>query len=146
MVHAPYALEPLPSIPRMLLRGLVRRCPLCGSGKLFRWWLVMVDDCPRCDLHFERIEGHWIGAIAINTILDLTVLLGVIVVGAALSYPDPPVSSLMVLAIATAALAPFVFQPVSRTVWTAIDLAMRPLEPGEITEIADEDRPEGDPA
>lgn len=95
----------------------------------------MVEDCPRCDLHFERIEGHWIGAIAINTILDLGLLLVVIVVGAALSYPDPPVAGLMVAALVTAALAPFIFHPVSRTIWTAIDLAMRPLEPGEITEV-----------
>ncbi len=132
MVLTEYALDP-PPIGRMIRRGLVRRCPLCGQGHLFRHWLQMVECCPRCDLRFERIEGHWLGAIAINTVLALIVLLGVIVVGAALAYPDPPVATLMVLAVATAALAPLVFLPISRTLWTAIDLAMRPIEPDEIS-------------
>lgn len=132
MVRAPYALAP-PSTGRLLLRGLARRCPLCGSGHLFRWWLVMRTDCPRCDLHFERIEGHWIGAVAINTVLALMVLLGVIVGGFAATYPETPPGGLMVAAIATAALAPVLFHPISRTLWTAIDLAMRPIEAGEIS-------------
>lgn len=132
MVLADYALDP-PGLPRLLLRGLVGRCPLCGSGKLFRWWLHMVPDCPRCDLHFERIEGHWIGAIAINTILSFGLMLGVIVATVVATYPDIPAIPLVTAAVAVALVAPLVFQPISRTLWTAIDLAMRPLEPSEIS-------------
>ena len=132
MVLAAYALDP-PSTGRLLWRGARRRCPLCGSGHLFRHWLVMVEDCPRCDLHFERIEGHWIGAIAMNTVLALMVLLGVIVGGFAATYHDTPPSGLMVASIAVAALMPLVFHPVSRTLWTALDLAMRPVRPEEIS-------------
>ncbi len=132
MVLAPYALDP-PTTGRLLWRGVRRRCPLCGSGRLFRRWLVMVEDCPRCDLHFERIEGHWIGAVAMNTVLALLVLLGVIVGGFAATYPDPPPSSLMVASIVVAALMPLAFHPVSRTLWTALDLAMRPVTPDEIS-------------
>jgi uncharacterized protein (DUF983 family) len=132
VVLADYALDP-PPVGRMLRRGLLRRCPLCGQGHLFRGWLRMVDRCPRCDLLFERIEGHWLGAIAINTVLALITLLAVIVVGAALAYPDPPVAQLTLIAMATAAVAPLVWFPFSRTIWTAIDLAMRPIEPDEIS-------------
>jgi hypothetical protein len=38
-----------------------------------------------------------------------------------------------VAAVLTAGLAPLLFHPVSRTLWTAIDLAMRPIEPREIS-------------
>ena len=93
----------------------------------------MKDDCPRCDLHFERIEGHWIGAIAMNTVLALLVLLGVIVGGFAAAYPDPPVSGLLIACLATAAFMPLFFHPFSRTLWTAVDLAMRPVGPDEIS-------------
>ena len=132
MVLAPYALDP-PSTGLLLRRGALRRCPLCGSGHLFRRWLVMVEDCPRCDLHFERIEGHWIGAIAMNTVLALLVLLGVIVGGFAASYPDSPPAALLIVSIAVAALMPLFFHPFSRTLWTALDLAMRPVAADEIS-------------
>lgn len=132
MVLAPYALDP-PSTGLLLRRGALRRCPLCGSGHLFRRWLVMVEDCPRCDLHFERIEGHWIGAIAMNTVLALLVLLGVIVGGFAASYPDSPPAALLIVSIAVAALMPLFFHPFSRTLWTALDLAMRPVAANEIS-------------
>ena len=133
MVHADYALE-RPTTGTLLRRGLVLHCPQCGSGHLFRWWLVMKDDCPRCDLHFERVEGQWIGAIAMNTILTLLVLLGLIVVGFGLSYPDSPPAGLLVACIVAAGLGPLFWQPFSRTVWLAIDLAMRPVSAEEITE------------
>jgi len=132
VVHPPFALDP-PATGRMLLRALGRRCPLCGSGQVFTWWLVMKDDCPRCDLHFERIEGHWIGAIAMNTILALLVLLGVIVGGFAASYPDSPPAALLWVCLAVGALTPLFFQPISRTLWTAIDLAMRPIGVDELS-------------
>jgi uncharacterized protein (DUF983 family) len=131
-VLADYALDP-PPIGRMLRWGLMRRCPMCGQGHLFRHWLRMVERCPRCDLRFERIEGHWLGAIAMNTVLALIVLLGVIVAGVALTYPDPPVGTLTIAAMVTAGVAPVVFLPFSRTLWTGIDLAMRPIEPDEIS-------------
>lgn len=141
MVLAPYALDPPPT-GRLLLRGLVRHCPLCGSDHLFRWWLLMRDECPRCDLRFERIEGHWIGAIAINTVLSLGLLLGIVIVGATLSYPESTGIGIMIIAGATAAIAPLFLQPVSRTLWTAIDLAMRPIE---ISEISETDEPNSTP-
>ncbi len=38
--------------PRSLLvglkRGLMRRCPACGGGRLFRGYLTVEDHCPAC--------------------------------------------------------------------------------------------------
>ena len=55
-----------PSRGQMLWRGFTKRCARCGSRHLFTRWFTMVDDCPRCGLHFEREAGYWAGALAIN--------------------------------------------------------------------------------
>ncbi len=128
------------------------RCPACGQRRLFRRWVTMVDDCPRCGLHFERIEGHWIGALGINTIVSFGAILVVLVVGLATTLPDPPVGPLILANAAVAVIVPVAFYPVSRTLWTGIDIAMRPLEPFEIdwtklpSSSDSDERDEGPPA
>jgi hypothetical protein len=92
----------------------------------------MADDCPGCGLHFERIEGHWIGAIGINTIVSFAVLGVVVIVGLILTYPDGSTLRLILVAAATAMIGPTAFYPMSKTLWTAIDIGMRPLEPHEV--------------
>jgi uncharacterized protein (DUF983 family) len=120
----------------MLARGAVRRCPVCGRGRLFRRWFTMVERCPRCGLRFERVEGHWVGSLGLNTIVSFVTLFVVVVVGLVLSHPDFEVAPLLVAGTATAVLVPLGFFPFSRTLWTAVDLAMRPLEPGEADPVA----------
>lgn len=116
----------------MFGRGLTKRCPVCGHGRLFKRWVNMVEDCPRCRLHFERIEGHWIGAVAMNTVVSFGLLLVTIVVGLVLSLPDPKAAPLLIAALGVALVTPIAFYPFSKTLWTAIDVSMRPLEPGEV--------------
>ena len=91
----------------------------------------MNEDCHRCGLHFERIEGHWIGAIGINTIVSFGILMLSMVVSFVATLPDLPVVPLMIVT------PPWrcwyrLFYPISRTLWTAIDIAMRPLEAHEV--------------
>ena len=123
--------EPATSPGRMLLRGLVRRCPVCGQGRLFRLWFSLAERCPRCRLRFERIEGHWLGALGLNTIVSFGVLFCVVAGGLALSHPGYRMAPLLAAAVGTAVVVPLAFFPSSKTLWTAIDLCMRPLEPSE---------------
>ncbi len=92
----------------------------------------MREDCDRCGLHFERIEGHWIGAIGINTIVSFATLAISIIVGLIILLPDGSPRPLIVVAVVVSIAAPTVFFPMSRTLWTAIDIVMRPLEPHEV--------------
>lgn len=41
-----------------MLRGLRCRCPACGEGKLFRAYLKVADNCPKCgeELHHHRAD------------------------------------------------------------------------------------------
>lgn len=114
---------------RLLWRGLARRCPLCGAGRLFRRWFTIVERCPRCGFRFERIEGHWLGALGMNTIVSFAAVVVAVIAAFALTYSDESPTIAIVAIVATAVIVPLAFYPVSKTLWSAIDLAMRPLEP-----------------
>ncbi len=107
------------------LRGLTRRCPRCGSGKLFRRWFLMVDDCPRCGLHFERSQGYWLGAITINMAATIAAFLVTFVGGMALTWPDVPWDALLVAVIAVAVVIPILIHPIARTTWVALERQFR---------------------
>lgn len=41
-----------------LLRGLARRCPQCGVGKLYgNTWYSLCEICPHCGCNFQKREG-----------------------------------------------------------------------------------------
>ena len=79
----------MPNLAAMkkLQRGFRGRCPSCGSGGLFRGYFAMVADCPGCELHFERDEGYWVGAMIVNTAFAIVVFLAIVVGGAASTWP-----------------------------------------------------------
>ena len=56
----------------------------------------------------------------------------VLLVGAITLRPHIPFWPLVALALVPAGILPVVFLPSSHTLWTAIDLMMRPLTSGEI--------------
>jgi uncharacterized protein (DUF983 family) len=117
------------TLPVLLFRGITRRCPLCGGGHLFTGWFTMRDRCPRCAFPLDRVEGHWLGSLGMNTVFSFGVLFVAVVLGFVLTYPDAPVRALMVMVAVVAIVVPLAFFPYSRTLWSAIDLAMRPVEP-----------------
>lgn len=123
---------PLPGWFRMLVRGLFRRCPRCGGGKLFTGWLTMKARCPRCGMCFEREEGFFLGAFVVNFGVMLISMAAFIAIAVALTLPDPDPVKLAVGGIVVGVVVPIAFYPMSRTFWSAIDLIMKPLEPREV--------------
>jgi uncharacterized protein (DUF983 family) len=119
-----------PSFGRMLWRGLTRRCPRCGTGKLFRRWFHLVERCPGCGYRFQREEGFQLGGYVIN--FGVTQSLLCLVVGgyivAAAANPDVAIWPVVVGGIVAALVTPIVFFPFSRTIWAAIDLVLTPLD------------------
>jgi len=77
------------------------------------------------------VDDQWIGSLGMNTIVSFGLLLVTIGVGFAVTYPDPPVAVLLVLAVAVAGVFPVLFYPISKSLWSAIDMAMRPPEPSD---------------
>jgi uncharacterized protein (DUF983 family) len=123
----------------MLIRGLIRRCPVCAERAIFTGYFRLRETCPRCGLRFARLEGHWSGDIGINTIISFTLLYVVLLGGTLVMWGDVNVALLGALTATVAVVFPIAFVPFAKTLWVAIDLAMRPLEPGEINENHRED-------
>jgi uncharacterized protein (DUF983 family) len=113
---------------RMLARGATKRCPRCGAANLFRHWFTMADHCPGCGLKFEREQGYWTGAIAINTIIVGAAFVLVLVVAMILTLPDLPWVALLMVVIPLMTIGPLIVYPFSKTLWLAIDLGfLQPL-------------------
>ena len=94
----------------------------------------MAERCPRCGLRFERVEGHWTGALGINTIVSFGSLLLVMLIIFLTTQPDVPAGLLLGMALVVAIVVPVAFFPLSKTLWLAIDLQMRPPGPAEVDE------------
>lgn len=127
-----------PTATRMVLRGAVKHCPLCGHGRLFRRWFLMAVRCPGCGHLFERRaeEGFFLGAYMINLGFTLVALAAVLFVDVArearaVSFPG---WALLLLAVGAAVVVPLVGYPFSKTLWSGIDMAMHPPD---IVERAD---------
>jgi uncharacterized protein (DUF983 family) len=112
-----------PARGRMLWRGLRRKCPRCGAGRLFHHWFTMVADCPGCELHFEREPGYWVGAVAINTMVIGMLFTVVMVAWSAATVPDIPWVALLMAEIPLMTIGPAAFYPFSKTLWVAVDRA-----------------------
>lgn len=115
-----------PGPVRLVLRGLIRHCPRCGSGHLFHRWFRMVERCPRCNYKFEREEGFFLGAYVVNIGVSQLVAVAFIAVGIIATLPDPPVGRLIAIGLVVVIATPFVFYPFAKTIWTAIDMIMHP--------------------
>lgn len=124
--------RPPASKSRLVRRALTLRCPNCGSRGLFESWFTMRERCPTCGLASERVPGHFVGAVGMNTIVTFGLLAVVLVTGFVITYPDVAVGPMLVLGLGTALGFPILFWPASRTLWSAIDIMMRPVEQGEL--------------
>jgi uncharacterized protein (DUF983 family) len=124
------------SFKRMVGRALLRRCPRCGGKGWFEGWFHRLERCRTCGFKFERQVGFVLGAMTMNIIVTFGCLAVVLVVGLVMTYPDVAVVPLVALSIAVAVVVPLAFYPLSYTLWAAVELKMRPLEPAEIADAS----------
>ncbi len=91
-------------------------------------WMNLVDDCPTCAHHFERQEGYWVGAVAINTVVTIIVFGIVFIGGMVVTWPEVPWNALLVVTVAMNLVFPILFYPWSKTLWVALDLAIHRVD------------------
>jgi uncharacterized protein (DUF983 family) len=106
-------------------RALRLRCPVCGRGQMFRTWFGMYDRCPACGHRFEREEGYFTGAMAVNLVITESVVALIVLPLAALQFSLVPLISLCVV---LPILLPLLGFRHSRSLWIAIDLLLHPLD------------------
>ena len=120
-----------PTNGRLFWRGLTRACGVCGQRGLTRRFIALSETCPRCGFRFERHPGHFLGAVIMSTILTFGLILISVLVGVWALWPDVDALRLSIVPLAIAVIVPVVTHPTCKTLWVAIDLMMRPLDPGE---------------
>lgn len=125
----------------MFRRGLVRHCPICGSGHLFDGYFKLPARCPRCGLAFQRLEGQWSGDIGINTVVTFGLLYVTLMIGVLAFWGRVNVGALAALGAMIVLVFPVLFVPFAKTLWLAMDLMMRPVEPDEFASFTAEASP-----
>jgi len=108
-------------------RALTRRCPYCGSPGVYEGYFGLRLRCPTCNVTFEREEGYFLGAYALN--LVVAELLGLslaiyLIFKTNLRHLDLIWQEAIAVALAVA--FPVILFPFSRTVWIALDLILHP--------------------
>lgn len=132
-------LQGRPSPGVLLRRGCTKRCPRCGGGGIYATWFRMRERCPTCGYLFEREPGFFVGAYLINFAIAEGFLF-VLIMGYVwwkTTNPDAGVLLPATVGVLVGIVGPIVFYPYSRTIWSALDLMMTPLEVAEIVEAAD---------
>ena len=105
-------------ICRILLAGLLLRCPHCGRGRMFESFFRMRRECPVCGLEFERAAGEVTGGMAINFVVTgIVITIGSLYFGL---FSRAPLSIVLLSMGAFAIVFPIVFYPISRGLWASI--------------------------
>jgi uncharacterized protein (DUF983 family) len=101
-VGGPQRPDPQVSSLAALGRGLLKRCPHCGVGRIYTGWAHDVGACPHCGLIYEPTEGDtW----AFTIIGDrIPVAAGIIVVYFELGSRLGPTALVAVMTVLSAAL------------------------------------------
>lgn len=113
---------------RLYRRAFLLRCPNCGGDRLARSWMKLKARCSKCGLRTDRGEEDfflggmmWNIVMAEGALLLLSLLLGVV------TWPDVPWDLLRWGGTILMVIVPFLFYPLSLSVWLASDILIRPV-------------------
>lgn len=113
-----------PALPRMILRGLFRRCAWCGGrGAFLTSWYSKADRCRTCGLGWQRnYEGFELGAATMGVFITFGSIIAWMIIAVVFGVPLVP---LLVVASFLAVAWPILWYPNTYTVWFGVDLFIR---------------------
>jgi uncharacterized protein (DUF983 family) len=72
---------PFPRYRAIFSRGLRRRCPKCGIGRVFNGYLTVRDQCPHCNESFDGIRtddaAPWATILVVGHLIVPSIVLGI---------------------------------------------------------------------
>lgn len=110
----------------LLGRGLRQRCPVCGKGKIFAGFLKTYERCPVCQFVYEREQGYYTGAIAVN--LVVTELLIVIIAVPLAASETVSIPVMIALGAVLCVLVPLLLYRPTKGLWMGLDHFIHPVE------------------
>ncbi|MDQ6738636.1 MAG: DUF983 domain-containing protein [Gemmatimonadota bacterium] len=125
----------MPSASRALLlasRAMRLRCPNCGKGHVLKGFNEIHDRCTSCTFRYCRSDDDYFsGAMFFGLMIGET--MAVLVIGAAIwiTYPNVPWTFFQYAIPVVLLGVMIVLFPISRVVWLAIDVLLRPVEASE---------------
>ncbi|GAC1502018.1 MAG: hypothetical protein NVS2B14_14630 [Chamaesiphon sp.] len=92
----------------------------------------MYERCPVCGWRFEREEGYWTGAIAINLIItELLIALVAVPLAVSLAMAQKPITLLLIIGLPLPFVLPLLFFRHAKSLWMSIDFMVHPEDPEE---------------
>jgi uncharacterized protein (DUF983 family) len=89
-----------------LLRGLRKRCPHCGEGRLFSGFAHHLERCSVCGLVYERNPGDTWAFTVVGDRIPIAAIVLLIYVGIARAHPVLGVAIFVVLGVLLVWTAP----------------------------------------
>ncbi len=84
-----------------ILRGVRKRCPRCGVGKLFERRYTLRQRCSECDLQYERRDGDTWAFMYVSTALITGPIVTLMLM---IRPPSMLIGRIFIFAVAAAAL------------------------------------------
>ncbi len=96
-------------------------------------WAQVRPNCTACGFRFERSDdGYFVGALFANLLLSESIFALGFLSALLLTWPDVPWDALTYGGAAGMLLMPALTYPLSKVLWLAIDICVRPVTPAEM--------------
>lgn len=121
-------------VARLTWRALRLRCPHCGVGHPLRSWFRLRHACPVCGMRLDRgeDEDYYLGGMFFNIMVSETIFAVALGIVIALLWPNVPWDDIEYALLGAMIVVPIAFYPMSRLLWLALDLLLRPPDETEM--------------
>ena len=129
-------------VARDFYRALLLRCPNCGGRKVLKSWFKLQHHCAQCGIRLDRGEAddYFLGGMFFNIVLAEVLFALVLLVVVIVMWPNVPWERVEYSLVIAMIAAPIVLYPVSRLMWLALDVLLRPPDAAEMAWHAAEDK------
>jgi uncharacterized protein (DUF983 family) len=130
--HRPVALSESAGgrFTQCLGRSLLRHCPYCGGGNIFKGWFSLKERCPHCNVLFEPEDGYLLGGYVVN--IGLTAVSAIAIVISLMVWSSLSVLQIQIIGAALAIGIPIFLYPYTLLFWITLDLTIH--NPGDFSQ------------
>lgn len=121
-------------VVRLFWRAVRMRCPNCAGKPVIMSWFKLRERCPVCGIRLDRgeDEDYYLGGMFFNIMLAEVIFVVVFTVIIVALWPNVPWDGIEYALAAAMIGAPILLYPVSRLLWLALDLLLRPPDAAEM--------------